>query len=259
MNCSFLKKCLFVGSIVLTSSTSFSQELTNKEVISLVNAKISQDIILTKMSGSKCSFDLTAQSLIELDAAKVSDKIIKSMLIASPPKVIWGNQDIIRVAKSEVSTSLLREVIKQSPHKFDVTPEALIILKNEKVPDSVVKDMLISPEGLTVSEVKQVTNTSSATKAETSSVTNKSNPVTVTNQGTDIIVTNAFEEVKGLKRVGEFPSTVTQIFGVQDKLRIKCLEKIKKDALLKGVTHLLIQSEHFSPNTMSVICVGYKK
>ncbi len=255
---SLVKKCLFIGA-VLTSSTSFAQDpLTNKEVISLQMAKVSQDIILTKISASKCTFDLTAQGLIELDAAKVSDRIIKSMLISSPPKAILKNQDVIRIAKSEVSTSILREVIKLSPHKFEVTPEALILLKNEKVPDSVVKDMLMSPsqEGLsTPTEIKSV-NTNGSTKAESPAVTTKSTP---TNQGADIIVTNAFEEVKGLKRVGEFPATVSQIFGVQDKLRIKCLEKIKKDALLKGVTHLLIQSEHFSPNTMSVICVGYKK
>ena len=257
---SFAKRCLFVG-IVLTSGNSFAQDpLTNKEVISLQIAKVSPDIILTKISGSKCAFDLTAQSLIELDAAKVSDKIIKAMLAASPPKISFNNQDVIRIAKSEVSTSLLREVIKLTPHKFDVSPEALIVLKNEKVPDSVVKDMLINPSQENSSVITEVKPTNlNVPKVESSTTVTK--PTTQT-QGKDILVTNVFEEVKGLKRVSEFKATSQRVFGNQDKLRDEAMAKIKKEAKEKGVTHLFIQSDTYamSPiNTVSIICVGYKK
>jgi hypothetical protein len=121
--------------------------------------------------------------------------------------------------------------------------------------------MLMSPsqEGLsTPTEIKSV-NTNGSTKAESPAVTTKSTP---TNQGTDIIVTNAFEEVKGLKRLGEFKATAQRIFGNQDKLREEAMNKIKKEAREKGVTHLLIQADTYamSPtNTVSIICVGYKK
>ena len=254
----FLTKCLLIWVVFTSTATAFAQEvLTNKEIISLQIAKISQDIILAKIATSKCTFDLTTQGIIELDAAKLSDRVIKNMFIASPPKGVLLNQDIIRIANSDVSTSLLKDAIKLSPHSFELSPEALINLKNQKVPDSVVKDMILSPssEGATiVTEVKPSNNTTS--------ITNKIETVKcVQNQGKDIIVTNAFEEVKGLKRMGEFKATASQIFGSQDKLRVVAMEKVKKDARDKGVTHLLIQSDVYAPspaNTVSIICIGYK-
>lgn len=62
------------------------------------------------------------------------------------------NQEVIKIDNSDVSTSLLKDVIKCSPHSFEVSPEALINLKNQKVPDAVVKEMLLnlSSEGFTV-------------------------------------------------------------------------------------------------------------
>lgn len=240
-----------------TLTNSFAQEvLTNKEITNLQIAKVSQDIILAKISSSKCNFDLNPQGIIELDLAKVSDRVIKAMFVASPTKSVLHNEDVIRIAQSDVSTSVLRDAIKLFPHSFDVSPEALINLKNQKVPDSAVKDMIISPSSGSLSnpvEVKPTNTVNKVEKAETS------NPVS--NKTKEIVVTTVFEEVKGFKRVGEFKATAYRMFGGQDKLRTDALDKIKKDAQAKGVTHLLIQSDTYSPspvNTMYIICIGYK-
>ena len=255
----FLKKCLLVSGIAMSTLTnSFAQEvLTNKEITNLQIAKVSQDIILAKISSSKCNFDLSPQGIIELDLAKVSDRVIKAMFVASPTKSVLHNEDVIRIAQSDVSTSVLRDAIKLFPHSFDVSPEALINLKNQKVPDSAVKDMIISPSSgslnNTVDSKPQNTSTNVVNKVETT----KPSP----NQGKEIVVTTVFEEVKGFKRVGEFKATAYRMFGGQDKLRTDALDKIKKDAQAKGVTHLLIQSDTYSPspvNTMYIICIGYK-
>jgi hypothetical protein len=254
---SIIKKSLLVGGIaIITTTASFAQDvLTNKEITNLQIAKVSQDIILAKISSSKCNFDLTPQGIIALDLAKVTDRVIKAMFVASPAKISLHNDDIIRIAQSDVSTSVLREAIKLSPHTFDVSPEALINLKTQKVPDSVVKDMIINPSSgiFSNSTEEKTTNTNTVAKVETAKP--------IQSQGKEILVTNAFEEVKGLKRVGEFKATVQQIFGSQDKLRTQAMDKVKKDAQARGVTHLLIQSDTYAPsptNTVTVICVGYK-
>ena len=254
---SIFKKCLLVGGIaIITTTTSFAQEvLTNKEITNFQIAKVSQDIILAKISSSKCNFDLSPQGIIALDLAKVSDRVIKSMFVASPTKTVLHNEDVIRIAQSDVSTSVLREAIKLFPHSFDVSPEALINLKNQKVPDSAVKDMIVNPSSgsLSTTVEEKPTNTNAVAKVETGKPGQ--------NQGKEILVTSVFEEVKGLKRVGEFKATVQQIFGSQDKLRTQAMDKVKKDAQAKGVTHLLIQSDTYAPspvNTVTIICVGYK-
>ncbi|MEA5461984.1 hypothetical protein VB796_23135 [Arcicella sp. LKC2W] len=95
--------------MAISSTTIFAQEvLTNKEVTNLQIAKVSQDIILAKISSSKCNFDLTPQGIIELDLAKVTDRVIKAMFVASPSKSVLHNADVIRIAQSDVSTSVLR-------------------------------------------------------------------------------------------------------------------------------------------------------
>lgn len=252
---SIFKKCLLVGGIaIITTTTSFAQDvLTNKEITNLQIAKVSQDIILAKISSSKCNFDLSPQGIIALDLAKVSDRVIKAMFVASPPKTVLHNEDVIRIAQSDVSTSVLREAIKLFPHSFDVSPEALINLKNQKVPDSAVKDMIVNPSSGSLSTTVEEKPTNAVAKVETGKP--------VQSQGKEILVTSVFEEVKGLKRVGEFKATVQQIFGSQDKLRTQAMDKVKKDAQAKGVTHLLIQSDTYAPspvNTVTIICVGYK-
>ena len=255
---SILKTSLLVCGIAISTTTIFAQEvLTNKEITNLQTAKVSQDILLAKISSSKCKFDLSPQGIIELDLAKVTDRVIKAMFVASPSKSLLHNADVIRIAQSDVSTSVLREAIKIFPHSFDVSPEALINLKNQKVSDSVVKDMIINPSSgslsTSVGEKPTTTTTNAVAKVETGKP--------VQSQGKEILVTSVFEEVKGLKRVGEFKATVQQIFGSQDKLRTQAMDKVKKDAQVKGVTHLLIQSDTYAPspvNTVSIICVGYK-
>ena len=78
----------------------------------------------------------------------------------------------------------------------------------------------------------------------------------------DIIVTTVYEEVKNLKRIGDISASASKVFGKQEKLRIEAIEKFKKEAVLKGATHVFIQSENFAPtptNTVSISGVVYKR
>ncbi len=263
MNFLIKKAVPFLG-LVLISSVSFAQEqLTNKEIINLQTAKVSQDVILAKISASKSSFDLTAQGLIELDAAKISDRVIKAMFVASPPQAILHNQEVIKIAQSEVSTAILKEAIKQSPHQFEVSADALIALKNAKVPDSVVKEMLLNPaQGIMpTNENKGASPIPPKTTTPAPQNTTSNNVVNTVAQSS-IIVTNAYEEVKNLKRIAEISASAKRAFGSQSKLRIEAIENLKKEAAAKGATHVLIQAENFAPtplNTVSISGVAYKK
>jgi hypothetical protein len=262
----FIKKtALFFILCVLASATTYAQEaLSNKEIINLQASKVSQDIILAKISSTKCQFDLTAQGLIDLKAGKISDKVVKAMFVASPPTETMTNDDVIKLSDSDVSSTILKEKISKTAHKFDVGSEALIKLKTAKVSDSIVKEMILNPTQGGVSGVvaKTIIPVSPTTVATTpvSPTSGNSTPSTITSK--DIIVTTVYEEVKNLKRVGDISVSASKLMGKQEKLRIEAIEKLKKEAVLKGATHVFIQSENFAPtptNTVSISGVAYKR
>lgn len=53
--------------------------LTNNTIIKMVNAKLSENIIINKIRGSKTDFDLSIDGLIKLKQAGISDNIINAM------------------------------------------------------------------------------------------------------------------------------------------------------------------------------------
>lgn len=62
--------------------TAFSQTetLTNKEIVLLTQAGLSEDLIIRKINDSKGDYDTTAHGLIELKKAGVSDVVIALMM-----------------------------------------------------------------------------------------------------------------------------------------------------------------------------------
>jgi len=131
---------------LLCYGSAFSQEaMSNKDIISMHTAKISDDIVITKIVTAKCSFDLTASGIIALNISKVSAKIIKAMFAASPPTDNIGNEDVLNMTNSKVPEDVIRFKILSSPHNFDITPDGLIKLKAGKVSKNVMKDMLANP------------------------------------------------------------------------------------------------------------------
>jgi hypothetical protein len=82
-------KLLITIAILLGSyNFCFSQEniLTNKEVIELVKAGLSEDIIIAKINSSKANFDTSSEALIELKNSAISDKILLVILESSKQK-----------------------------------------------------------------------------------------------------------------------------------------------------------------------------
>jgi hypothetical protein len=61
--------------------------MTNRDVIQMVQAKISDDIVITKIQQSKTKFDTSVQGLVNLKQAGVSDDVVSAMMKAgsNPP------------------------------------------------------------------------------------------------------------------------------------------------------------------------------
>ncbi len=138
-----LSKIIFL--LLLSLPTLAQDILDNQGIISLLSSKMSQDIVITKISSSKCKFDLSVDGLLELKNGRVPDKIVKAMFTASPPTEIMNNEDVIKLSNSRIGNTVVKEKLMRTPHKFDVSSEALVRLKQAKVPDAVIKDMILSP------------------------------------------------------------------------------------------------------------------
>ncbi len=68
-----------------TGTRTASAAMTNRDVIQLVKAKISDDIIIAKIKQSKTRFDTSTDGLVALKQAGVSDQLIAAMIGAGEP------------------------------------------------------------------------------------------------------------------------------------------------------------------------------
>lgn len=62
-----------------------ASNFTVDDVVSMLDAGLSDDIILTKLRSSGATFDLSTADLIRLKKAKASDAVMKAMMEAKPP------------------------------------------------------------------------------------------------------------------------------------------------------------------------------
>ncbi|MFN4144983.1 MAG: hypothetical protein ACK4GN_04100 [Runella sp.] len=127
----------------LVVATYAQETLTNQSVIAMHTAKISRDLIIDKVKLSPSKFTMSTAGVVELVKARVPDAVIDAMMLASTPLPIMRNQDVIDMHANGVSRDLITKKIQYSDTDFSTTTEALIELKNAKVPEQLVKVMLI--------------------------------------------------------------------------------------------------------------------
>ncbi len=88
--------CRHLGFLIFLSILSFGvlhekanpqSLITNKDVVDLVKAGITSEIVVAKIKASPCRFDTSATQLKALKAAGVSDEVILAMVQARFPKI----------------------------------------------------------------------------------------------------------------------------------------------------------------------------
>ena len=132
-----------------------AEVLSNTSVVNMMTAKVSKDLILTKIRTTKSAFDVTAAGLVRLHQSKVSQEVIIAMMAAaSDPKLaapatgpaeVLTNNEIVQMVMGQLPRPLIIEKIRVSKSRFDVTSDGLVSLQTSKVPDEVVKAMMTAP------------------------------------------------------------------------------------------------------------------
>ncbi len=131
--------------------------LTNESVVQMVTGKLSKDLILAKIQGTKNSFDVTADGLIALTTARVPVEIQRAMLKAvMTPKPgethaasseVLTNDIVVRMVQGRVSQDLILTKVSGTKNTFDLTANGLVALNQSKVPKAVIQAMMSAPHG----------------------------------------------------------------------------------------------------------------
>ena len=128
--------------LVGMNSISAQEVLSNQSIISLVIAKVSNSIIISKIKSSDNNFDLSSTGIINLKENKVQDIIIDEMLPVTNDLPEVKNEDVISMQTKGVSKKIILKKINLSPCKFNTNTESLIALNNAKVPEEITKVMM---------------------------------------------------------------------------------------------------------------------
>jgi hypothetical protein len=84
------------GAALLFASLSYAQQpvsapsppgeaMTNADVLKMVEAKLTDDLIVSKIRASACSFDTSTDTILKLKSQGVSDEVIQAMVTAGKP------------------------------------------------------------------------------------------------------------------------------------------------------------------------------
>lgn len=76
---------LFILCCYVQLNAQIAPPLTNKDVIEMASAGISESVVITKIRHSKCQFETDTNALKELTQAKVPENVISAMIEKSEP------------------------------------------------------------------------------------------------------------------------------------------------------------------------------
>ena len=133
--------------------------LTNEAVMQMVTGKLSKDLIIGKIGATRPGFDLSSEGIITLCTNKVDQKIVQVMLDAGQSSVRRGNAAqslsgldevltndvIVRMVSTKVPKQLILSKIQVSRSAFDISATGLVGLNTNKVPEDVIKAMMLPP------------------------------------------------------------------------------------------------------------------
>ncbi len=150
---------LIVAPLQQSRAQGDTEVLTNATVVQMVAGKLSKDLIVGKINSARPGFDLSSDGIISLVSFKVDQNIIKLMLQVSdnarrsgsalPTLVgldeVLSNEIVVRMLSGKVPKQIVLAKIQMSRSAFDVSSSGLVSLTTSKVPEDVIKAMMLPP------------------------------------------------------------------------------------------------------------------
>lgn len=137
-----------------------TETLTNAAVVQMVNGKLAKSLVIAKINNTRPGFDLSANGLVSLTENHISQEVVKVMIAAAESAKSRGdgqsgvvgldevltNDHIVHMVVGKVPKDLIFGKIRTSRSAFDVSAGGLVKLNTNKVPQDVIKAMLMPVE-----------------------------------------------------------------------------------------------------------------
>lgn len=150
---------LMVAPLQQSRAQGDTEVLTNATVVQMVAGKLSKDLIVGKINSARPGFDLSSDGIISLVSFKVDQNIIKLMLQVSDNArrsgsalstlvgldEVLSNEIVVRMLSGKVPKQIVLAKIQMSRSAFDVSSSGLVSLTTSKVPEDVIKAMMLPP------------------------------------------------------------------------------------------------------------------
>src|ERR1044072_600117 len=173
-----MNRFILLFALTFFATPTFSQDsvlqLTNADILTMVKAKVPENLILQKIETSRCNFDTFPSVLAELKYKGVSDAVLTAMFEAShrlPGQTptsrrvednprsnamraepvarqnakaaeILDNAAVIGMLSNGLSPAVVEASVKSSPGKYDTSAKALLGLKKAGATDSLILAMI---------------------------------------------------------------------------------------------------------------------
>ena len=135
-----------------------TEVVTNETVMHMVTGKLGKDLIIGKINAAVPGFDLSSEGLVQLTTGKVDGGIVKAMFDAAEGAKRRGvstsvtgidevltNDIVIRMVTAKISKDLIMRKLQVSRSQFDVTAAGMVNLNTNKVPQDIIKAMMLPP------------------------------------------------------------------------------------------------------------------
>jgi hypothetical protein len=143
--------------------------LTNKQIVEMVRAGLSPEVIISKIKTSRCNFETDPSLLTEMKQKGVPNEVLRAMIDApyGPPQqqktrpttnaeanaqnetpASLTNDSIVKLTKSGLNDELIVNMVNTQSGNYQLGADDVLQLKKEQVTDKVINAMLHKASGV---------------------------------------------------------------------------------------------------------------
>jgi hypothetical protein len=134
-----------------------NEVLSNGGIVAMTTARVPRPLVLAKISNTPNDFDVTVPALVSLQGSRVAHEVMTAMMNAAADARlgrnaanaadVLTNQSVVAMVTGRVPKQVILGKIQNTRVNFDVSAEGLVSLNQNKVPQDVIKAMVVRASG----------------------------------------------------------------------------------------------------------------
>jgi hypothetical protein len=123
----------------------------------MTSAGVPRQLATSKIGNTANEFDVTVNGVVSLTQNKVHTEVLAAMINAAADSQlgrskenaaeVLSNQSIIALVTGKVAKQIIMTKIQQTKVDFDVTSGGMVTLNQNKVPQDIIKAMVVRSSG----------------------------------------------------------------------------------------------------------------